>query len=137
MWLYTKYGFFSVTQDPHNKLRVQVRARARAHLVALRMAVLKSDLSIKHGGQLVDGDTHDYPIHPTPHNDYAFRIFMPKDEWVVWAFYLAHDIDYTNFKSAVEARECPDVRKPLSPYTELLHKVWHYTMLTFRTHKLK
>lgn len=115
MWLFTKYGFFSVVcarqgdggrrqpVDPH---RIMIRARLRRHL-----EVLQSRLPDSLGGA---------EIVETPTTDYAFRLFVSKEDWTKAAAQLASEVDYDNFKSAV-ARSGDDGD---GRYSESLHDVW-------------
>ncbi len=96
IWVATRYGFFSAVcarkgdgsranpPDPH---KMMIRARARDHLVRLveRFPSLKR-----------------FEIKTSPHNDYRFRIIIPKWRWqrVMWG--LIREQDYDNFKNEVD-----------------------------------
>jgi hypothetical protein len=114
MWLFTKYGFFSVVAarkpdgkrltsqlDPH---QLMVRARVRQHLANLqeRFAGLR-DLTVAEE----DG------------TDYRFRLIVPKPIWSTVNRELAEEIDYGNFKGVCERSSLVD-----KPYTHALHEVW-------------
>ena len=114
MWLFTRYGFYSVVQarlivdgriedqvDPDNFM---VRARVRDHLVNL---------------QNVFPALQDYPILTSPDNDYRYRTIVPKRTWSYVALELTEDVDYDNFKEA-----CVDVDSADGLYTEALVHVW-------------
>ena len=108
MWLMTKYGFFSVVcahdenGGPHPDL-MMIRARVRAHLVALKK---------------------EYPelgvIRSTGGTDYPYRIIAPRvivrDVMMPG---LVEEIDYTNFKKEAEERRPKD-----KAYHNFLHTVW-------------
>ena len=89
MWLFTKYGFFSIVQDRNDSRRVLVRARIRNDLE--RLLHLLDDKC--------DGEAPE--VVEMPDADYAFRIFLDKAAWAKVAKVLANDIDYGNFKNAV------------------------------------
>ena len=112
MWLFTKYGFFSVVcarqgtgaySMPIDTERVQVRARVRGHLLAL-----------------IEGFGASADISETRDTDYRFRILMPKSEWAKMAAELVNEIDYDNFKGQV-ARQRNAVG---AGYEHALHEVW-------------
>lgn len=112
MWLFTKYGFYSVVcarkgfgeaGQPIDPDRLMVRVRARTHLEQLqaRFPSLK-----------------ECQIESFPGSDYPFRLFVPKAVWAEVMKELAEDSDYSNFKSAV-------AREPNSQtYEDCLHDVW-------------
>ena len=113
MWLFTKYGFYSVVcarQDdggygqPIDEDRLMVRARLRQHLETLQTRF-----------PAVLGDAE---ILAFPGSDYAFRIFVPKAAWVKVAAEFAGEIAYDNFKAEV-ARGDAD-----QGYEAALHDVW-------------
>jgi hypothetical protein len=112
MWLFTKYGFFSVVNSrrgfgefnqPVDPDRLMIRSRSRKHLEHLqeRFPTLK-----------------DRQIETFPGSDYPFRIFVEKSVWAEVMQELAEELDYDNFKGAV-AKE-PNS----SDYEECLHDVW-------------
>lgn len=115
MWLFTRFGFYSVTcarQDGNrpgaavNPGVFQVRARVRQHLENLidRFPTLLSECEIVE----------------TPRNDYLWRIFVPRETWNEVAAYLADDITYDNFKSEC-SRQMGD---QTFGYATALHDVW-------------
>lgn len=117
MWLYTKYGFYSVVcaragkgrkTDPIDLSRLMVRARTRAHLKNLieRFPLLNH-----------------CPISANIGTDYPFRIFVPKTMWSSVLLELGMEVDYDNFKQAVGAR----VREVGGTYCNVLHDVWEAT----------
>jgi hypothetical protein len=112
MWVFTKYGFFSVvcarTGDGGkgsevDYTRVQVRARVKEHLLEL-MRRFNIELEILE----------------TPAADYRFRIVMAKSDWSSIAAKVVAEVDYVNFKSEAGRRE--SVLGML--YEEALHEVW-------------
>ena len=114
MWLFTRYGFFSVVQarrvengkvvvepDPET---LMVRARRREHLDAL----------LERFDSLADLE-----ITESPGTDYRYRMIVPRSVWRMIVDGLVSDIDYTNFKSAC-GKTKPDDRD----YVSALHDVW-------------
>lgn len=115
MWLFTKYGFFSVVCArqgdgshgmPVDHDRMMVRARVAEHLAAL-----KERFPDELGGS---------EIVTTAHTDYACRLFVEKANWVRVAAALAEETDYDNFKNAVSR----SLGTAGSEYLHSLHDVW-------------
>ena len=113
MWLFTKYGFYSVVcarqgdgrlGRPVDTNRVMVRARVRDHLEAL-IGRFQDQLGAAE-------------IQAFPGSDYAWRIFVPKQSWTTAVAALAEEVDYDNFKSAVAHMRGRD------GYEQALHDVW-------------
>jgi hypothetical protein len=113
MWLFTKYGFYSVVcarqgdggyGQPIDANRLMVRARLRQHLEALRTRF-----------PAVLGDAE---ILAFPGSDYAFRIFVPKADWVTVAAELTDEIAYDNFKAEAARGDASQ------SYEAALHDVW-------------
>ena len=113
MWLFTKYGFYSVVcarrgdggyGQPIDENRLMVRARVRDHLDALR----------KRFPDLLENAA----IRAYPGSDYAFRIFVAKSDWVAAMAALTEEIAYDNFKAEVARGGAGD------DYEAALHDVW-------------
>ncbi len=109
MWLQTVIGFFSIVRtrtlpSGHKSSGAfMVRARLREHIDAL----------VKHV------PLKDPTVHADIGTDYPFRVFMQDDvELLLVTTRLSGTIDYTNFKSAVGARN------PAPGYITFLHEVW-------------
>lgn len=115
MWIFTKYGFFSVVcarqgsgdsgqaVDPD---RMMVRARVRDHLESLKD---------RFPDQLGECEIHD-----STNTDYAFRLFVDKTAWSQVLAELADETDYDNFKDEVKAHQGPAGEA----YVHSLHRVW-------------
>lgn len=111
MWIYSTLGTWSVVCGregdgapgrPLDPDRLMVRARVRQHLENLRQRF------------------PDLPsILETPHNDYYFRIVMPKARWKEVLVDLVSDQTYSNFKRATE--EQGDTSRA---YLDCLHRTW-------------
>lgn len=113
MWIFTKYGFYSAVcarqgggehGQPIDTGRIMVRARVHGHLEAL-VAKFPEQL-----GQC--------EIMAFPGTDYAYRVFVPKDDWANVLAALGDDLDYDNFKSAVARHQGHN------HYEHALHEVW-------------
>ena len=105
MWIFTKYGFYSVVEHKDNAAVVQIRARVKKHLENLikRFAFL-SDVEIL---ELAD-------------SDYQFRFNCNKVYWEQIAKGLASDVRYPNFKN--ECHDTPELTDP--DYQNALMDVW-------------
>jgi hypothetical protein len=115
MWLFTKYGFYSVvcarrgagqpgqTVDPE---RIMVRSRLHEHLQALqeRLPDLLGACEIREFAG----------------SDYAYRIFVDKAVWSQAILELTSEMDYDNFKSEVARFQGRGGRE----YEHALHNVW-------------
>jgi hypothetical protein len=107
MWIFTRYGFFSVSAT--TKRQFMVRARAKKHLELLRdrLPFLK-----------------DYEILETTTNaDYPFRIVVPRNVWVDAMMTLTIEQHWPNFKA-----ECKRFRKD-AVYENSLNKIWSHMRL--------
>ena len=110
MWLFTRYGFFSVacadgadgSLDPQT---VMVRARRKAHLERLRQRC-----SALAGAEIVS----------LPHRDYRYRITIPKATWTSVVLELAQEQEWSNFKSESARFQGADG----ADYVNALHRVW-------------
>src|SRR6266516_3135667 len=104
MWLITNFGFFSVVEKPQQKGSgmLTVRARVEVDLVRLRDHYLPSMGAIE-----ADAGT-----------DYKYRAVAPTAH-VATAFCKAvADIDYSNFKESVAARQG-------AKRAHVYHSLWH------------
>ena len=115
MWLFTKYGFFSVVCArkgdgeqfrPIDPARLMVRARVRDHLQSLQQRFPQ-----QLGGCAIAEFTG---------TDYPYRLFVPKAAWEEVSTALVHELDFDNFKDAVWRHQ----GKAGEAYEECLHTVW-------------
>ena len=88
MWLFTRYGFFSVVQDHHKRKNVVVRARNRQHLIDLFVSL---DFHSPESAKQV--------IEETPERDYRYRVSIDRRAYAGLLQSLAMDVDYPNFKN--------------------------------------
>lgn len=89
MWIATKHGFYSAVADRNHADGVVVRTRANQDLRNLcELGQLDSEV--------IQG--------PDPNADYRWRVFIDRDEWQRLVGLMVADIDYSNFKDAVWAR---------------------------------
>lgn len=99
MWLFTKYGFFSVVLKPNGEF--QLRSRARRHLLALKT---RFQLGKK------------FPIIETLHADYGFRLVLGQSQFANIASAMVSEIDYDNFKAEVHGND--------PAYDTALMRIW-------------
>jgi hypothetical protein len=101
MWIFTTDGFISAVYK-HDA--VQVRARDRKSLEDLA-AHCKSE--IKH----------------TPVADYPYRLETEREKLASWLSMQAQMMDYSNFKSEVEAVRGSEFAAPLHKVWDVMHDV--------------
>jgi hypothetical protein len=90
MWIFTKEGFFSVTELPQSRDVVLIRARTREDLEALI------------GGMYNEACWHRFPILETPTSDYRWRAVLNRDEVADHVSGLVRTIDYDNVKDSID-----------------------------------
>lgn len=111
MWIFTKYGFFSVVcarVSAGSRLVdtgvMQIRARDKRQLQALHNAYPQ---------------LQPFSIYESATADYAYRLFVPKTIWQRVAYNLCDDIDYSDFKSMLRQQsECTEA------YYSACGRVW-------------
>lgn len=91
MWLFTKDGFYSVVQKPHQKGTgmVTVRTRNKDDMLHVIKAL---GIGTKH--LISDEGT-----------DYEYRIEVNKTQWSEYVTMAIADIEYDNFKHEVEKHD--------------------------------
>lgn len=99
MWLFTRYGFFSISVSDES---VWVRARAAGHLRNLCGRFGLDSSSIIEGAG----------------TDYAYRIRLDRETWEGIVLALAKEQDWSNFKN-----EAARFNK-YGDYVKSLHRVW-------------
>lgn len=116
MWLFTVYGFFSVsaTEQPDGSDAFMIRARRRDHLVRLMKRF---------------GLGHE--ILKNVATDYRYRIIVSPLTLRVLMRELAKDICWPNIKNAVKAKFGQD-----DDYLHSMHRVWS-TMYQLQTSEEK
>lgn len=94
MWLFTKYGFFSVVsakddsgQSAECANSMMIRTRLKSHLKLLYKRFPDKLATVK--------------AFETPLSDYRFRIIVSKPIWAEIMVELSEEIDYDNFKESV------------------------------------
>jgi hypothetical protein len=102
MWLFTQYGFFSIAV--YRPGRVQIRARAVAHLQRLKLRFGWKDR-----------------IRRTRPADYPYRLEIDQERWAHALWELAREQTWSNVKGAAGRAFGPG-----DPYTEAMHAVWAY-----------
>ena len=125
MWIFTRYGFFSVvnkTSDllntEHVDQRVEVRSRYKQHL-----KMLKDRFEEQIGDAVILG--FDDPNSLYKNRDYEYRIIINAEDWVHLGAMLSSDVTYPNFKDEVSASCEEDKRLAATPYLEQLYSVYN------------
>ena len=116
MWIYSRYGFYSVARDAFvdpNKLAI--RARDKGHLEALMPKLREMILREMDVRMTVPAiiETHD--------SDYQFRILLDVTTCRRLINWLVQDIDYDNFKQAAL------MTRPRGKWVTMLHDIWSTT----------
>jgi hypothetical protein len=102
MWLVTKKGFFSVVEHRDDVNTVLVRARDRKDLEWL--CEIADDVRRQDGREAIGFE--DERILMDESADYLWRLIVPRIAWCEVAMRLMiAEIDYPNFKSAVEDKQ--------------------------------
>lgn len=110
MWIFTKYGFYSVAcankpDGSPDTETVMVRARRIVHLRSLQ----------KRFDSLAGGE-----ILTWPNRDYRYRLIVPKASWVVIIGELAQEQEWSNFKNEAAKYQGTSGKE----YVRALHGVW-------------
>jgi hypothetical protein len=85
MWIFTKYGFFSVVKSNESN-DLMIRSRNKKHLENLKNKFDK---------------LQNFEILRTKDADYRYRIIISKEIWSNIMSELSENIDYSNFKNKV------------------------------------
>lgn len=101
MWIFSKFGFYSVVQDFNSKELLHIRARVSGDLERLLSA----------GGVATS-------VTETPDADYRYRAAVSRADFEQLLVKLGDAVDYPNFKSAVAKHA--DQAEKLDAY----HEVW-------------
>lgn len=109
MWIFTRYGFFSLSLKPNGAY--QIRARARAHLVALKQRFNGHMPGLK-AAHITFSKTNDYP----------YRVVVPQREAAKLLSELVKEQEWDNFKSEVGRYRRDELDG--SDYIAALHDVW-------------
>jgi len=126
MWLFTKYGFFSIacadkqgseTLDPDTFM---IRARSRQHLVNLQE-------------RFKDIELFQVPIIESREADYRYRLVVSKALWIQAVSALLEEQTWRNFKNEATAFE--KLKKLSSGYVDSLHRIWE-VMFQFQIDEL-
>jgi hypothetical protein len=110
MWLFTRYGFYSIAcarkpDGSRDTETVMIRCRRKAHLQNLQSrfpAVARLQ------------------VMTLPEHDYRYRLIVPKADWAVIAGELAAEQEWSNFKNEAARFQ----GSAGSDYVHALHRVW-------------
>jgi predicted small integral membrane protein len=114
MWIFTRYGFFSIacannTDGTINPDSVMVRARLHEHLVSLKDRFPDSELE---KAEILSWDGRDY----------RYRIILPKAAWAAALVELATEQSWSNFKN--ETSRFSRAKRAGYAYVDALHRIW-------------
>ena len=90
MWVFTNFGFFSVTQNPNDASELQVRSRTIGDITELCNRYFPNSKIVQ-----------------TPNADYLYRIFVSHQDFSEAISKIALTIDYSNFKDDVAKKQGP------------------------------
>lgn len=85
MWIMTTRGFYSVVEHRDDSSKVMVRARCKKDIDALSELLPSAE-----------------PFELQT-SDYAWRVVVPRAEWIEALTEMSKQIDYDNFKNAVSS----------------------------------
>ncbi|SRR6266566_7268388 len=113
MWLFTRYGFFSIAcaSKPDGTLnhdQVMIRARRDAHLQALQYRFPQ---------------LREYKSLVFDNRDYRYRLIIPKDVWIDVLTGIAREQEWSNFKD--EAGRFQGSKG--EDYLKVLSRIWTIT----------
>jgi hypothetical protein len=109
MWLYTKFGFFSIVKKRFGDQFKPFQVRARS----------ESDLKI-----LIKKASLEDQIIYTPNADYHYRITADIDELESIMHQLLDNLDYDNFKNMIAQQ--PEQKNKLGTYHEVWNSMYKY-----------
>lgn len=125
MWIFTKYGFFSVVsartgkgkyEDPIDPTKMMIRARDKNHLENL---IKGFSNAICNAPIAAIDEIKKAKIEESQWTDYPFRIFISKDSFILLMTWAIKDINYDNFKHEVDRSKITD-----KLYYRILERVW-------------
>lgn len=90
MWIFTKFGFYSVVSHWQNPDTLIVRGRVSSDF----------DRLLDRVGSTLQRSKDDVVVDPDA--DYRYRIFVDRSLWSRAMSELSADIDYSNFKNEVQ-----------------------------------
>jgi len=112
MWIFTKDGFYSAVEDRRDSGRVVVRTRSKDDVI--RLAKILKVRAFR------SSETADYP----------YRLYCSKTEWASYVTDVAEEIDYDNFKGAMEKRFNVDRMDQLHSVWEVMAGWWQQSYKT-------
>jgi hypothetical protein len=112
MWLFTKFGFYSIVKDEASE-KFKVRARSKQDLQNL-VSKIKELAKCK--------------ILEWPEADYRYRIFIDSNHLHLLFEQLEESIDYNNFKDTIYG--LPDQKDKVHSYHLVWQKMYEYQEIT-------
>jgi predicted small integral membrane protein len=114
MWIFTRYGFFSIAcatgaEGALDADTVMVRSKLDEHLLSLKARFPGTELGKAE-------------IQSSDLTDYRYRIVLPKADWVAALAELATEQTWSNFKN--ETSRFSRAKKTAYAYVDALHRIW-------------
>jgi hypothetical protein len=108
MWIFSKYGFFSIVKDEQSEM-FKVRSRVRKDLENLQEHIQ---------------DIQGLSIHEHLKADYHYRLFIDNQQLGTLMKVLFESITYPNFKDQI--LQLGDQEDKLDSYHEIWEVMWNY-----------
>jgi hypothetical protein len=107
MLIFSEVGFFSVVRAPKRKDLIQIRARCRKHLDALKAAnpIIRRS-----------------PVIEIEDADFRFRLVVARWRWEKLAADLTRAVDYDNFEGRIALSEFRDMNDELGKIGDVMKK---------------
>jgi len=109
MWIFTTFGFFSVTEvrNDYNESRERRKGAAGPHIPAQPEGTLQVRARVR--GDLDNFRDRYLPelskIYAMPWRDYPYRAFASKEHFAAAMTLVVQDLTYNNFKSTVSQEQ--------------------------------
>ena len=109
MWLFTKFGFYSIARKKFegSDKPIQVRARRKKDLLNLKNQ-LRFDEDIKY----------------SPKSDYRYRLPVDEKELVRIMLFISENLDYQNFKRSIHNKH--DQHDKINFYNQIWKVMYNY-----------
>jgi len=104
MWLFTQHGFISAVQHEEDKDIIMVRARDVRSLEFI-------------------ADLFEVDVTKTPSNDYPYRVFVRRADFMNYLSAEVDMLDYSNYKSRLHATRGDDFYAAASHVWHTMHAV--------------
>jgi hypothetical protein len=118
MWIFTRYGMFSVVcgRDFAKSKTLEQQASAPLDLNMMMIRARNAD-HLRNLISAFPGQLKSQIVRESRGNDYRYRLVIPRKVWLDLAASLVDDIDYGNFKGVCH-------QESDAGYVSALHRVW-------------